>query len=64
MFTPLEIVGDTSRGSTDQKVRGSNPFERARHFPQSNQVADYLDLRQAEKLLTEPECGFCDHGYG
>jgi len=29
MFTPLEIVGDTARGSTDQKVRGSNPFERA-----------------------------------
>jgi excisionase family DNA binding protein len=29
MFTPLEIVGDIARGSTDQKVRGSNPFERA-----------------------------------
>jgi hypothetical protein len=29
MFKPLEIVGDTARGSTDQKVRGSNPFERA-----------------------------------
>jgi hypothetical protein len=29
MFIPREIVGDTARGSTDQKVRGSNPFERA-----------------------------------
>ena len=29
MFTPLEIVGDTAFRTTDQKVRGSNPFERA-----------------------------------
>jgi len=31
MFKPLEIVGDTAFRTTDQKVRGSNPFERARH---------------------------------
>jgi hypothetical protein len=29
MFKPLEIVGDTAVRTTDQKVRGSNPFERA-----------------------------------
>jgi hypothetical protein len=29
MFKPLEIVGDTAFRTTDQKVRGSNPFERA-----------------------------------
>jgi len=29
MFKPLEIVGDTALRTTDQKVRGSNPFERA-----------------------------------
>jgi hypothetical protein len=27
MFSPLEIVGDTVRGSTDHKVRGSNLLE-------------------------------------
>jgi hypothetical protein len=32
MFKPLEIVGDTATRSTDQKVRGSNPFERASVF--------------------------------
>ena len=32
MFKPLEIVGDTAFRTTDQKVRGSNPFERARQF--------------------------------
>jgi len=29
MFKPLEMVGDTAFRTTDQKVRGSNPFERA-----------------------------------
>ena len=29
LFKPLEIVGDTALRTTDQKVRGSNPFERA-----------------------------------
>ena len=29
MFKPLEVVGDTAVRITDQKVRGSNPFERA-----------------------------------
>ena len=29
MFKPLEIVGDTAFRTTDQKVRDSNPFERA-----------------------------------
>jgi hypothetical protein len=29
MFKPLEIMGDTAFRATDQKVRGSNPFERA-----------------------------------
>ena len=29
MFKPLEIVEDTAFRSTDQKVRSSNPFERA-----------------------------------
>jgi hypothetical protein len=29
MFKPLEIVGDAAVRTTDQKVRGSNPFERA-----------------------------------
>ena len=33
MFKPLEIVGDTAVRTTDQKVRGSNPFERARQIP-------------------------------
>jgi hypothetical protein len=28
MSKPLEIVGDTAFRTTDQKVRGSNPFER------------------------------------
>ena len=29
MFKPLEIVGDTAFRTSDQKIRGSNPFERA-----------------------------------
>ena len=32
MFKPLEIVGDTAFRTTDQKVRGSNPFERAHPY--------------------------------
>jgi excisionase family DNA binding protein len=56
MFTPLEIVGDTARGSTDQKVRGSNPFERAevsQHL-QGNSHFAYCYLRyQIAKQLAK-----------
>ena len=39
MFTPLEIVGDTAFRTTDQKVRGSNPFERATFFQGSDSTS-------------------------
>jgi len=44
MFKPLEIVGDTAFRTTDQKVRGSNPFERARQIDPQMRVNSFLRL--------------------
>ena len=49
MLTPLEIVGDAARGSTDQKVRGSNPFERADNFVGSLILFD--ELKDESEIL-------------
>jgi uncharacterized protein YuzE len=49
MFKPLEIVGDTAVRTTDQKVRDSNPFERA-EFSSINEAAANS---QMEKTVTD-----------
>jgi hypothetical protein len=45
MFKPLEIVGDSAVRTTDQKVRGSNPFERA-------EINDYAFAKRPQKYWT------------
>ena len=51
MFKPLEIVGDTACRTTDQKVRGSNPFERADNFVGSLILFD--ELKDESELLNK-----------